>query len=60
VVTTVVLYCVEAVCLVALLCGVALVYVPAALILGGVLGIVAVERAHTVRPSATRLKEPTT
>lgn len=35
----------EAVCLLAALYGVALVYVPAALILGGGLGVVAAERA---------------
>ncbi|MFJ9020796.1 hypothetical protein ACIRPU_12550 [Streptomyces sp. NPDC102259] len=58
-VRTAVLYGVEAVCLLALLYGVALVYVPAAWVLGGLLGVVAVERAHTVRPLATRPKEPT-
>lgn len=52
------LYGFEAVCLLALLYGVALVYVPAAWVLGGLLGVVAAERAHTVRPPATRPKEP--
>lgn len=35
------------------LAGVALVYVPAALIIGGLLGVVAVERASIRRPLAT-------
>lgn len=57
-VRTAVLYGLEAVFLLALLYGVALVYVPAAWILGGLLGVVVAERAHTVRPLATRPKEP--
>lgn len=42
----------EVVFVLMLLAGVALIFVPAALILGGLLGVVAVERA-TSRPLAT-------
>ncbi|MFJ2568171.1 hypothetical protein ACIO02_35500 [Streptomyces sp. NPDC087568] len=48
----------EAVFLLAALYGVALIYVPAALILGGVLGVVAVERKLAARPPAAHRKEP--
>ncbi|MFI5664601.1 hypothetical protein [Streptomyces sp. NPDC051684] len=48
---------VEVVCVLAVLYGVAAIYVPAALILGGLLGVVAVEQKLAV-PSATHRKEP--
>ncbi|MFJ6561867.1 hypothetical protein ACIQMV_18800 [Streptomyces sp. NPDC091412] len=57
-VRTVVLTLLEAVCLVAALYGVALIYVPAALILGGILGVVAAERKLAARPPAAHRKEP--
>lgn len=56
-VRTAVLTAVEAVCLLAVLYGVALVYVPAALILGGALGVVAAEQ-KLARPPAAHRKEP--
>jgi hypothetical protein len=48
----------EVVCVLAALYGVAAIYVPAALILGGVLGVVAVEQKLAARPAVHR-KEPT-
>lgn len=54
----VVLTVLEVVSLLALLYGVALVYVPAALILAGVMGIVAAEQ-KLAPPSAAHRKEPT-
>lgn len=38
--------------------GVALVYVPAALVLGGVLGVLALERVQAARPATATRKEP--
>ncbi|WP_425832581.1 hypothetical protein [Streptomyces fractus] len=55
---TAVLTVVEVVCVLAVLYGVAAIYVPAALILGGVLGVVVVEQKLATRPAAHR-KEPT-
>lgn len=52
-----VLNSVEAVCLLAVLYGVALIYVPAALIAGGVMGVVAAEK-KLARPPVTDRKEP--
>jgi hypothetical protein len=52
-VVSAVLYVLEALCLLLALYGVALVYVPAALVLGGVLGVVAIERALAQRKEAT-------
>jgi len=57
VVRNVVLHVLEAVFVLAALIGVALVYVPAALILGGLAGAVAVERV-LARPPTTPRKEP--
>lgn len=51
------LHVVEFVCLLAVLYGVALIYVPAALILGGAMGVVAAEQ-KLARPSAGHRKEP--
>lgn len=51
-----VLYLLEVLFVLSALYGVALVYVPAALILGGLAGVVAVERALS-RPSPTPSKE---
>lgn len=48
-----VLHLAEVVCLLAVLYGVALIYVPAALILGGGLGVVAAER-KLARPPAVK------
>ena len=53
-----VLTVVEVVCVLAVLYGVAAIYAPAALILGGALGVVAVEQKLAVRSAAHR-KEPT-
>lgn len=53
------LYVLEFLFLVAVLAGVALIYVPAAFILGGLLGVVAVERVLTSRPAPARRKEAT-
>lgn len=56
-VRTVLLTVVEVVCVLAVLYGVAAIYVPAALILGGLVGVVAVEQ-KLAAPSATHRKEP--
>ncbi|MDG9717409.1 hypothetical protein [Streptomyces sp. DH24] len=48
------LHLLELVFTLTVLVGVALVYVPAALILGGLAGVVAVERALTAPPPAPR------
>ncbi|MEU7376547.1 hypothetical protein [Streptomyces albidoflavus] len=53
---TALLYVLEFLAVAAALVGVALVYVPAALILGGVLGVVVAERALASGPSAPRRK----
>lgn len=45
----------EIVCLLALVAGIALVSIPAALVVGGALGVLAVERA-TARPPADTQK----
>ncbi len=47
---------VEVACLLVFLAGVAMVYVPAALMVGGVLGVVAAERASSIpaRPAGDR------
>ncbi|MFJ6905600.1 hypothetical protein [Streptomyces griseoluteus] len=49
-----VLYVLEVVFLLAVLAGVGLVYAPAALILGGLLGVVAVERTLAAREEVRR------
>lgn len=54
VVRNAVLLTAEILCALVALLGVALVYVPAALVLGGVLGILALERRQAVPPPATR------
>lgn len=51
------LLAVEVVFVLVFLAGVALVYVPAALIIGGVLGVVAVERASARRPGPAEVVE---
>ncbi|ODA69522.1 hypothetical protein APS67_006326 [Streptomyces sp. AVP053U2] len=48
------LYLLEVVFVLTVLAGVALVYVPAALILGGLAGVVAVERALSQPPPTPR------
>jgi hypothetical protein len=58
VVRNAVLHLLETVFLLTVLFGVALIYVPAALILGGALGVVAVERKLAERPAAAHRKEP--
>lgn len=50
---TTLLYVLEFLAVAAALAGVALVYVPAALILGGVLGVVVAERALASLPRVT-------
>lgn len=55
-VKTAVLYVLEGSFVLTLLYGVALVFVPAALILTGLLGVVAVERALADRPLAAHRK----
>lgn len=48
------LHVLEALCVLLLLAGVALLSVPVALILGGLLGVVAIERATVQQPPARR------
>lgn len=48
----------ETLCVLAALLGVALVHIPAALILGGTLGVLALERRQAVRPPTATGKEP--
>jgi hypothetical protein len=59
-VRTVILTVLEVVSLLAVLYGVALIYVPAALILGGLVGVVAAEKltARPVAVPAAHRKEP--
>ncbi|MEV1020699.1 hypothetical protein [Streptomyces sp. NPDC050264] len=57
-VRTVVLTVAEVVSLLSIVYGVALIYLPAALILGGGMGVVAAEQKLT-RPEAAHRKEPT-
>ncbi|MFF9898493.1 hypothetical protein [Streptomyces longispororuber] len=53
-VRTALLFTAEILCALLALLGVALVYLPAALIVGGVLGVLALERRQAAPPPATR------
>lgn len=57
-VRTAVLTVLEAICLLAIVYGIALIYAPAALIVSGSMGVLAAERKLADRPPPAHRKEP--